>query len=134
MASIRIRNLTKRFSPVTSVNDLSIDIADEEFVRLLGPSGCGKTTTPQMLAGFLQPDGGTIHIDDQLVSSAATMEQREMGMVFPGLSRLAAQAPERGSKTIDLACVRSLPSAGNALTSSAELVQSKKVPAVSRHR
>ena len=85
MAGIRIRGLTKRFGSVTAVNDLSIDIADKEFVSLLGPSGCGKTTTLQMLAGFLQPDAGTIHVDDQLVSSAASMlppEKREMGMVF----------------------------------------------------
>ena len=90
MASIRIRNLTKRFGPVTSVNDLSIDIADEEFVRLLGPSGCGKTTKPQMLARFLQHDGGTIHVDDQLVSSAATRN----GHGVSGLCRLASQTPD----------------------------------------
>ncbi|MEX2644348.1 MAG: ABC transporter ATP-binding protein [Acetobacterales bacterium] len=85
MASISIRGLVKRFGAVTAVDNLSIDIADKEFVSLLGPSGCGKTTTLQMLAGFLQPDEGMIHVDDQLVSSAGSMlppERREMGMVF----------------------------------------------------
>ena len=68
-----------------AVNDLNLDIADNQFVTLLGPSGCGKTTTLRLIAGYLTPDSGTIHVDGKLLSSPAKVvppEHRGMGMVF----------------------------------------------------
>jgi iron(III) transport system ATP-binding protein len=88
MARITIRGLSKSYTGdagPAAVSDLSLDIADGQFVTLLGPSGCGKTTTLRLIAGFIAPDAGTIHADDRLVSSAAHVvppEQRGMGMVF----------------------------------------------------
>jgi iron(III) transport system ATP-binding protein len=88
MAGIAIRGLSKRYSGgdgPAAVSDLSLDVADGEFVTLLGPSGCGKTTTLRLIAGFLAPDAGTIHAGDKLVSSPANVvppESRGMGMVF----------------------------------------------------
>jgi iron(III) transport system ATP-binding protein len=54
-------------------------------VTLLGPSGCGKTTTLRLIAGYMRPDAGTIHIGDKLMSSpdgVVLPEHRGMGMVF----------------------------------------------------
>src|SRR4029077_5473126 len=45
------------------VEDVSLTVADGEFVAIVGPSGCGKTTLMNMVAGFLQPDAGSIPID-----------------------------------------------------------------------
>jgi iron(III) transport system ATP-binding protein len=88
MAGITIRGLTKSYggeASLAAVGDLSLDVADGEFVTLLGPSGCGKTTTLRLIAGFIGPDAGTIHAGDKLVSSPEHVvppEARGMGMVF----------------------------------------------------
>jgi ABC-type Fe3+/spermidine/putrescine transport system ATPase subunit len=86
MARIELRGLSKRFGGADpAVHDLSLEIADREFVTLLGPSGCGKTTTLRMLAGFIQPDVGSIVVDGQMLSSPQAVvppERRRMGMVF----------------------------------------------------
>jgi iron(III) transport system ATP-binding protein len=88
MAAITIRGLSKSYTGgdgPAAVSDLSLDIADGQFVTLLGPSGCGKTTTLRLIAGFIKPDAGTIHADARLVSSPAGVvppEERGMGMVF----------------------------------------------------
>jgi iron(III) transport system ATP-binding protein len=88
MAAITIRGLSKSYSGTdgpAAVGDLTLDIADGQFVTLLGPSGCGKTTTLRLIAGFIAPDAGTIHADRRLVSSPEGVvppEERGMGMVF----------------------------------------------------
>jgi len=58
--AVDLRNLTKRFGPVTAVNDLSLQIESGEVVAFLGPNGAGKTTTIDMLLGLAQPDAGTV--------------------------------------------------------------------------
>nr|WP_281416945.1 ABC transporter ATP-binding protein [Ancylobacter lacus] len=68
-----------------AVNGIDLKVAPGESVVLLGPSGCGKTTTLRMVAGFLQPDGGEVHLDGVLSSSATFAlppEKRRLGMVF----------------------------------------------------
>jgi len=85
MAIVSIRALTKQFAEAAAVDALHLEIADGEFVALLGPSGCGKTTTLRLLAGFLQPDGGEIRVDGEVISSAARVvppERRNMSMIF----------------------------------------------------
>jgi iron(III) transport system ATP-binding protein len=89
MASIALKGLTKSFSTTTdapaAVADLDLDIVDNSFVTLLGPSGCGKTTTLRMIAGYIVPDRGTIHVNGKLVSAPGSVvppDQRGMGMVF----------------------------------------------------
>jgi iron(III) transport system ATP-binding protein len=70
---------------MTAINDLSLEIADNQFVTLLGPSGCGKTTTLRLIAGYMAPDSGNIHVDGRLMSSSDMVippENRGMGMVF----------------------------------------------------
>ncbi|SEP17760.1 ABC transporter ATP-binding protein [Nitrosovibrio sp. Nv6] len=63
MALLEIRNVTRRFSNYTAVDNVSISVKAGEFFTLLGPSGCGKTTLLRMIAGFDLPDSGQILLD-----------------------------------------------------------------------
>jgi putrescine transport system ATP-binding protein len=58
-----LQAVSKRFSGIAAVEDLSLEIYEGEFFALLGPSGCGKTTLLRMLAGFEAPDSGRILLD-----------------------------------------------------------------------
>src|SRR6476659_38840 len=81
MAKIQINGLTKRFGNVVAVRDLSLDIADREFLVLLGPSGAGKTTTLRCVAGVETPSAGDIAFDGQLMNSVSPAE-RDVAFVF----------------------------------------------------
>jgi ABC-type Fe3+/spermidine/putrescine transport system ATPase subunit len=78
---IEIRAVTKRFGAVTAVDRVDLTVADGELFTLLGPSGCGKTTLLRLLAGFYQPDAGTIRFGDRVVNGLPPYERR-IGMVF----------------------------------------------------
>jgi len=78
---ISIRGVSKRFGAVVAVDDVSLDIAQNEFFALLGPSGCGKTTLLRMLAGFETPSAGQILIDGQDMSRVPP-NRRPVNMVF----------------------------------------------------
>jgi ABC-2 type transport system ATP-binding protein len=59
MPTIRIQNLTKRYSPVLAVDDLSFDVRPGQVTGFLGPNGSGKTTTLRILLGLARPTAGT---------------------------------------------------------------------------
>ncbi|MCC6780411.1 MAG: ABC transporter ATP-binding protein [Hyphomicrobiales bacterium] len=85
MASVELRNLTKRYGDLAVVDDISLTIDHGRMVCLLGPSGCGKTTTLRLVAGFVEPTAGEIRVGDQVLSSAARTvppERRNMSMIF----------------------------------------------------
>ncbi|MGE5550119.1 MAG: ABC transporter ATP-binding protein [Bacteroidota bacterium] len=87
MPGIRIEHLEKRFGHTTAVHDLSLGIAEGEFVSFLGPSGCGKTTVLRSIAGLEMPDIGRIFLGERLVFSSAQgfflpPGRRGIGMVF----------------------------------------------------
>ena len=55
MARLQLTGITKSYGDFKAIDDISLDIADGEFVVLLGPSGCGKTTTLRIVGGFIEP-------------------------------------------------------------------------------
>ena len=81
MTPIALRGLTKRFGKTVAVNAVDLDIASGALFFLLGPSGCGKTTLLRMIAGFTEPNAGTIHFGDKDVTEVPA-NKRNCGMVF----------------------------------------------------
>ena len=57
---LRLAGITKSFGDFQAIDNLSLDVRRGEIFALLGPSGCGKSTTLRQIAGFDQPDRGTI--------------------------------------------------------------------------
>lgn len=78
---LSIRQVTKTFGHVVAVDGVSLDVASGEFVTLLGPSGSGKTTTLQIVAGFVQPDAGSVLLDGRSLAGVPPY-RRNVGMVF----------------------------------------------------
>ncbi|MCU4185370.1 sn-glycerol-3-phosphate ABC transporter ATP-binding protein UgpC [Acidiferrimicrobium sp. IK] len=82
MASITLDRVSKRYpNGFQAVHDLSIDIADGEFMVLVGPSGCGKTTALRMVAGLEDISSGTLSIGGRVVNEV-TPRERDVAMVF----------------------------------------------------
>ncbi|MDQ1301542.1 MAG: multiple sugar transport system ATP-binding protein, partial [Chloroflexota bacterium] len=81
MASVTYEHVFKRFGDVLAVNDLSITIADKEFLVFVGPSGCGKTTSLRLLAGLEEISEGQIRIGDRIVNDVPPKD-RDIAMVF----------------------------------------------------
>lgn len=82
MAEIVLDHVSKSYPDgVTAVRDLSLTIADGEFVILVGPSGCGKTTTLNMIAGLDDISSGDLRIGGERVNEKAPKD-RDIAMVF----------------------------------------------------
>lgn len=83
--SLIIDHITKKFDTATALSDINMEIKDGEFISILGPSGCGKTTLLRIIAGFLLPTSGEIHLNNRLYASSSSsipVEKRNLGMVF----------------------------------------------------
>jgi spermidine/putrescine transport system ATP-binding protein len=78
---VKMDRLTKYFGSVTAVDDVSLQIREGEFFSLLGPSGCGKSTTLRMVAGFEEPDHGSVFIQGADVTGMLA-NKRNANMVF----------------------------------------------------
>ena len=81
MAEVILRQLTKHFGSVEAVEDVTLRIADGEFLVLLGPSGCGKSTILRLIAGLEDATGGEILVDGELVNFKDPTK-RNVAMVF----------------------------------------------------
>ena len=82
MAEIVLENVTKSYDGgATAVQDLSLTIADGEFLILVGPSGCGKSTTLNMIAGLEDISSGELRIGGERVNEKEPRD-RDIAMVF----------------------------------------------------
>jgi putative spermidine/putrescine transport system ATP-binding protein len=81
MARLELNRLSKRYGDFYAARDVTLDVADGEFMVLLGPSGCGKTTTLRMIAGFVEPTAGTVHLGENDVTRLPAWK-RNTGLVF----------------------------------------------------
>jgi multiple sugar transport system ATP-binding protein len=81
MASVTVKNVTKKYGEVEVIHGLDLAIEDGSFVVLLGPSGCGKSTLLRMIAGLETVTQGDIYIANQLVNGIHP-EDRNIAMVF----------------------------------------------------
>lgn len=89
---IEVRGLKKSFlsdkGPLSVVDDVSFTVGDGEFVAVVGPSGCGKSTLMNMMAGFVQPDSGSVIIDGlpRAKPNSKGILISQQGSVFPWLT------------------------------------------------
>ena len=81
MALVEIRNLAKAFGAVKAVDNVRLDIELGEFITLLGPSGSGKTTVLRLIAGFEDPDAGSIHLSGEDITHVPPFD-RDVNTVF----------------------------------------------------
>ncbi|MEP7192830.1 MAG: sn-glycerol-3-phosphate ABC transporter ATP-binding protein UgpC [Actinomycetota bacterium] len=82
MAKIELKNMVKEYSDgFPAVNDVSLDVADGEFMILVGPSGCGKSTLLRMVVGLEDITSGDLLIDGKRVNELAPRD-RNLSMVF----------------------------------------------------
>ena len=92
-ALLATQALVKSYRQRAVVNGVSITVAPGEIVGLLGPNGAGKTTTISMILGVLQPDAGSIHIEDKAL---ATHRSQALGCT----NFAAVYAPLPGNLTV----------------------------------
>jgi multiple sugar transport system ATP-binding protein len=82
MAQVQLRGVTKVFDTAEpAVNDVTLDVADGEFVVLVGPSGCGKSTLLRLVAGLEEVTAGEVCIGDRDVTDLPPKD-RDIAMVF----------------------------------------------------
>ena len=85
MPRLTLSGLTKAYGKNVVVDAIDLNLEEGEFLSLLGPSGCGKTTTLRMIAGFVEPNAGTIAVDGKVLSAPGAVlppERRGMSMIF----------------------------------------------------
>ena len=83
--AVELLNVSKNYGSDQAVNDLNLTLEAKKILALVGPSGCGKTTTLRLIAGFEQPNEGTIDLAGKTVSTAYKSrppEERGIGVVF----------------------------------------------------
>ena len=78
---LEVQGLTKRYSALTAVRDVSFEVRPGEVLGLLGPNGSGKSTTVKMLAGLLQPSAGRVRLDGADVLADVIAYKAQLGYV-----------------------------------------------------
>jgi ABC-2 type transport system ATP-binding protein len=82
MSSIEVVHLTKRFGPLTAVDDISFRVEDGEVFGFLGPNGAGKTTTINVLCTLMRPTTGSAKVAGYDVASQRNAVRQCIGLVF----------------------------------------------------
>jgi len=81
MDAVTVTNITKRFSEITAVNNVSFQVQEGEIFGYLGPNGAGKTTTIRMLTGITTPTSGSATIFGHDIQRETITARRHMGIV-----------------------------------------------------
>lgn len=79
--AVTLRQVTKRFGSVVAVDHIDLQVNEGEFFSVLGPSGSGKTTVLRLIAGFDQPDEGSVLLGGEEVAGRAPFD-RDVNTVF----------------------------------------------------
>jgi NitT/TauT family transport system ATP-binding protein len=90
LEDVAVRFRTKK-KDVTALRDVSLDVAEGEFVAIVGPSGCGKSTLLKLVAGLLKPSSG----DVRLRGEAVTGPRHDIGYVFQRAALLEWRSARR---------------------------------------
>jgi len=85
MFEVELIDVVKNFGSVRAVDHISLGVKKNEFFSFLGPSGCGKTTTLRIIAGFEEPEEGTLKLG-QVVANHIPPYKRNVGIVFQHLA------------------------------------------------
>jgi len=111
MSVVVTSGLTRRFGPITAVNQLSVELPDAGVIGLVGPNGSGKSTLIRMLLGLVRPTHGSAMVFGEPISSPARYVSRVGALVegpafVPGLSARAnlvslARLRGLGSERVD---------------------------------
>lgn len=80
---LTLANVSKRYGDLKALDEVSLTIGRGDFVTLLGPSGSGKSTALMAIAGFLEPDSGSVAFEGRDIT-ALKPEERGFGVVFQG--------------------------------------------------
>ncbi len=90
MKSVVLDSVSKSYNGEIVLDQVSLEIEKQERLVLLGASGCGKTTILRLIAGFIEPDQGSIFIGKDLAArngkNLKQPDQRNLGMVFQDLA------------------------------------------------
>jgi putative ABC transport system ATP-binding protein len=96
---LSLSRITKRFGGVLALNDVSLDIAEGEFVCFLGPSGCGKTTLLTLIGALRQVMEGSVRVLGCELNGSSRLERqslrRQVGMIFQGHNLLRCLTAEQ---------------------------------------
>lgn len=82
VSSLKIAGLRKEYSGKEVVRGVDLQANGGEVVGLLGPNGAGKTTTFSMVAGFLRPSSGTLHLDSENITKLPAFKRARKGLVY----------------------------------------------------
>jgi lipopolysaccharide export system ATP-binding protein len=82
MTTLKIQNIKKSYKNKDVVKDISLEITSGEIVGLLGPNGAGKTTSFYMIVGLVQPEQGSIYVDNKNITKKPIHARSQLGLSY----------------------------------------------------
>tara|TARA_B100000035_G_scaffold314663_1_gene331709 strand:- start:40258 stop:40980 length:723 start_codon:yes stop_codon:yes gene_type:complete len=82
MTTLRIQNIKKSYKNKDVVKDISLEISSGEIIGLLGPNGAGKTTSFYMIVGLIQPEHGSILVDNTNITKKPIHVRSQLGLAY----------------------------------------------------
>ncbi len=82
MTTLRIQNIKKSYKNKDVVKDISLEISSGEIIGLLGPNGAGKTTSFYMIVGLIQPEHGSIFVDNLDITKKPIHTRSQLGLAY----------------------------------------------------